>query len=116
MSEENQIVIPPSFIALFVPPGRIKPTASRAEISARHEFCEDLAASLTEHAGTRLWEAQFTQTEVLARICRALRHGDAVVSAAEAQWVVCRLAELLGWPMPGPACETGPAGGRHWKP
>ena len=43
MSEDNQIIIPPSFIALFVPPGRIKPTEPREVIAERYELCEDLA-------------------------------------------------------------------------
>jgi len=43
VTDENQFHIPPSFIALYVPPGRIKPTAGRDEIAQRYEFCEDLA-------------------------------------------------------------------------
>jgi hypothetical protein len=38
---------------------------------------------------------------VLQRCERGLCSPDGVVSAAEAQWVVTRLAELLGWPHPG---------------
>ena len=37
MPDENQLVVPPSFIALFVEPGRIKPSASREEILARYD-------------------------------------------------------------------------------
>ncbi|MBC7993296.1 MAG: ATPase with chaperone activity, partial [Rhizobacter sp.] len=48
MSDDNQTEVPPSFIALFVEPGRIKPNASRAEIQQRYEFCEDFASMLTE--------------------------------------------------------------------
>lgn len=44
MSEDaNQINIPQSFIALFVEPGRQKPSASRAVVAQRYELCEDLA-------------------------------------------------------------------------
>jgi Fe2+ transport system protein FeoA len=102
MSEDSQIVVPPSFVALFVPPGRIKPTASRADITARHEFCEDLAQLLTEQANTKLWELGVTEGDVLERIQRGLLAEASVVNAAEARWVLRRLAELLDWPDPGP--------------
>ena len=52
MSDENQLTIPPSFIALFVPPGRIKPNASREQIAERYEFCEDLATMMMDSAKT----------------------------------------------------------------
>ena len=94
----SQIIVPPSFVALFVPPGRIKPTASREEIGARYEFCEDLAQMLTEHARTKHWELGVTEQDVLQRMHRGLLGDDAPVSEAEAAWVVRRLAELLDWP------------------
>jgi sporulation protein YlmC with PRC-barrel domain len=72
MSDESQIVVPPSFIALFVVPGRSKPSAPRAEIAARHEFCEDLANLLTEPANTKLWELGVTEADVLERMHRGL--------------------------------------------
>jgi hypothetical protein len=100
MSDENQIEIPPSFIALFVEPGRIKPSASRAEIQQRYEFCEDLASMLTETAQSRLWELGITESDVLERIRGGLLAGEAGVNAAEAEWVTRRLAELLGWAIP----------------
>jgi hypothetical protein len=100
MSDESQIEIPPSFIALFVEPGRIKPNASRAEIQQRYEFCEDLAGMLTETAQSRLWELGITESDVLARIRGGLLAGEAGVNAVEAEWVTRRLAELLGWAIP----------------
>ena len=100
MSDDNQIEVPPSFIALFVAPGRIKPNAPRAEIQQRYEFCEDLASMLTETAQSRLWELGITEGDVLARIHSGLLAGGAGVNAAEAQWVLRRLAELLGWESP----------------
>lgn len=112
MSDESQLVVPPSFVALFLAPGRSKPSATREEIAARHEFCEDLASLLTESASTKLWELGVAESDVLERMHRGLLDtqpgSPAAVSAAEAAWVVCRLAELLGWPMPA-ACCTGPA-------
>ncbi len=110
MSDESQMVVPPSFIALFMKPGRSKPVAARAEIAARHEFCEDLASLLTEPARTKLWELGVTEADVLERMHRGLLAeppgSAAVVSAAEARWVVCRLAEMLGWPLPE-GCGSG---------
>jgi len=94
----SQIVVPPSFVALFVPPGRIKPTAAREEIAARYEFCEDLAQMLTEHARTKHWELGVTEQDVLERMRLGLLEQDSGVSEAEAAWVVRRLAELLDWP------------------
>ncbi len=100
MSNESQIEIPPSFIALFVEPGRIKPNAPRELISQRYEFCEDLATMLTEPAQTNLWELGITERDVLNRIQAGLCTGHAGVNEAEAGWVIQRLAELLGWNCP----------------
>ena len=97
MSFENQIEVPPSFIALFVPPGRIKPTASREHICQRYELCEDLAGMCVDTAQTNLWALGITEADVLSRIHSGLLTGAGVVDAKEAQWVTCRLAELLGW-------------------
>jgi hypothetical protein len=93
----NQIIIPPSFIALFVEPGRTKPNASREHIYARYDLCEDMANLLTEQASNKLWELGITEADVLERISQGL-HGEGIgLSAVEAQWVVRRLAEILGW-------------------
>ncbi|MBA4175478.1 MAG: ATPase with chaperone activity [Leptothrix sp. (in: Bacteria)] len=107
MSEDSQIVVPPSFVALFVPPGRLRPTAGRDRITARYELCEDLAQLLTEQATTKKWELGVTEADVLQRIQRGLLADAGVVSAPEARWVVRRLAELLGWPDPGPHADEG---------
>ncbi|MBX3621394.1 MAG: ATPase with chaperone activity [Rhizobacter sp.] len=101
--DEYQIEVPPSFIALFVPPGRIKPTAPRETIRERYEFCEDLAHMLTDTARARLWELGITERDVLERIHAGLVSGTVGVSADEAVWVTRRLAELLGWDAPPPA-------------
>ncbi|MDO9092515.1 MAG: ATPase with chaperone activity [Rubrivivax sp.] len=113
MSDESQIVVPPSFIALFVPPGRIKPTASRAEIAARYEFCEDLAQMLTEQALDKRWQLGVTEDDVLQRMLGGLQAEVSVVNDAEAVWVVTRLAELLDWPAlpPAPPLPHTPAAG-----
>lgn len=103
MSEDNQFTVPPSFIALFVPPGRVKPTEPREHIGERYELCEDLAQMLTEQAQTRKWSLGVTEADVLQRIEQGLLAPGSVVAPAEAHWVVRRLAELLDWPDPGAA-------------
>jgi hypothetical protein len=97
MSDDNQIVIPPSFIALFVEPGRSKPSAIKEVIYERYDFCEDMASMLTEQANAKLWELGITEADVLERIYQGLTVADVGVSVREAGWVVTRLAELLGW-------------------
>lgn len=101
MSEDSQIVVPPSFVALFVPPGRTRPTASREHIAARHELCEDLAQALTEPAATRRWELGLSEELVLDRMGQGLNTDATGLTGAEARWVLRRLAELLGWHDPG---------------
>lgn len=100
MHEDSQLLIPPSFIALYVPEGRIKPTLPRDEIAQRYELCEDMAQMLTETASTMLVTLGITERDVLARCRLGLLAEPAVVSADEAGWVVSRLAELMNWPVP----------------
>lgn len=100
MSDENQILIPPSFIALFVPPGRIKPTESREHIAERYDLCEDLATLLVEHAKAMQFDLGIAESDVLERSLAGLQTEQAGVTLAEAGWVVRRLAELLDWPYP----------------
>jgi len=100
MSEDSQIVVPPSFVALFVEPGRIKPNASREAITARYEFCEALATLLVERAQTLQWRLGITETDVLDRLRAGLSGPEAPVGEAEAGWILSRLAELLEWERP----------------
>ncbi|MET0382332.1 MAG: ATPase with chaperone activity [Burkholderiaceae bacterium] len=95
MSEENQIVVPPSFIALFVEPGRTKPNATREAITARYEFCEALATLLVERAQTLQWQLGITEADVLDKLHAGLRGPDAPVADEEGEWILRRLAELL---------------------
>ena len=97
MSDDNQIVIPPSFIALFVEPGRTKPSATKETIYQHYDFCEDMANMLTEQANAKLWELGITEVDVLERIYQGLTVANVGLTMPEAQWVVTRLAELLGW-------------------
>ena len=98
--EHSQTIIPPSFIALYLTPGRpyMKPSEPRHVIAERYEFCEDLAQMLVDEARARLWDLKIGEDEVLRRIHQGLLGGaPAALDAAQAQWVVTRLAELLGW-------------------
>jgi hypothetical protein len=97
MSDDDQSVLPASFIALYLAPGRSRPSAPRAEIAQRHEFCEDLASLLMDTAQNKLWELGVTEADVLERTHRGLLAQPSSVSSAEADWVIRRLAELLGW-------------------
>jgi len=100
MDEGNQILIPPSFSALYVPPGKIKPTLGASEMAARYELCEDMAQLLTEQAANQQFQLGITEDLALERCLQGLLATPEVVSEAEARWVVCRLAELLNWPLP----------------
>ncbi len=100
MSEDNQIIVPDSFLALYTRPGGYKLTEPVGVVRARYELCEDLAQLLTAQAGARLDDRGASERDVLAGMREALSLEDSPVSATEAQWVVCRLAELMGWEMP----------------
>lgn len=95
-SDESQIIVPPSFIALFVEPGRIKPRASREHIGARYEFCEDLAQLLSQRVQEIRADLGVTEDDVLDRMQRGLHDESAGVDEQEARWVFTRLLELLG--------------------
>ena len=97
---DSQIVIPPSFVQIFVSEGRLKPTERREVIAARYDLCEDLAQMLTETARTKFFELGVTEIDVLERIHNGLAVDPSLVSAQEVLWVVRRLAELLAWPLP----------------
>lgn len=99
MYDHNQLEIPDSFVALFIEPGRQKPNATRAAISARYEFCEDLANQLVEYARAQHHDLGITEADVLARVRLGLAQTAAGVDPAEARWVVRRLAELEDWPV-----------------
>lgn len=109
MTQEFQIDIPPSFVALYVPPGQIKPTLGQRDMAARYELCEDLAQALTEQARLTQFQLGITESDVLEKMLQALLQEGSPVSPPQALWVVRRLAELLDWP-PLPSAEPDPAG------
>jgi hypothetical protein len=98
MSEDSQLIIPRSFIELFIPEGGIRPREPRDVIAARYDLCEDMAQMLIEHARDKLFELGVTEQDVLERVRRGLLVEGSVVSHDEAGWVIRRLAELLDWP------------------
>lgn len=100
MTDENQFQIPRSFVALFVPPGKSKPTESRVFIGDRYEFCEDLASLMSEPARATLLELGITESDVLLQCHRGLLIDTSVLASPEAGWVVRRLAEMLDWECP----------------
>jgi hypothetical protein len=81
-------------------PGRSKPVASRFFIAQRYELCEDMANLLTQTAQELLHGLGITEADVLQRCYQGLAVDNSVLNAAEAEWVVRRLAELLQWPQP----------------
>ncbi|HEY4069873.1 MAG TPA: hypothetical protein VGM74_23385 [Burkholderiaceae bacterium] len=94
--DENQVRIPDAFIALFQD-ARQRLTAPRERVAARYELCEDLANLLTEHCSTVHFRDGVDEETVLRRCLQGLQVEPSTVTPAEAEWVVQRTAELLGW-------------------
>lgn len=99
MSDDYQIDIPPSFFAVYTD-ARQRLGEPIAVVRARYEVCEDLASHLVQHAQVLHHVEVPSEEEILLRIHAGLNTPDAGVSPAEAQWIVRRLAELLGWACP----------------
>ena len=99
MSDDYQIDIPPSFFAVFTD-ARQRLNEPIAVVRERYEVCEDLSNHLVQHAQILHHVEVPSEDEILRRILAGLASPDAGVSAAEAQWIVRRLAELLGWTCP----------------
>ena len=93
---DNQIDVPPSFIALFLNrSGSLRIT--HAALLLRYEQCEDMAHSLVEHAQLLAAGETFAEQAILQRCLDGLRVDQSHFAAPEAEWVVRRLAELLEW-------------------
>ena len=96
MSDESQITVPESFVALYR--DRYQRLTIRAqELAARSELCEDLAQAMTERCREIHFRDGVDEAEVLARCLQGLLHDGSPITPPEARWVVCRTAELLGW-------------------
>lgn len=97
---DSQFVIPPSFIQLFVPEGKTRPSETREVIAQRYDLCEDMAQMLTETAREKHFGIGVAESDVLSRIHAGLAADESLVSTDEALWVARRLAELLRWELP----------------
>ena len=100
MNPENQIEIPQSFVALYLRPGRSKPSDPWPTVMERYNLCEDMASLLTNTAGQMLFDLKITESDVLDRCHRGLTLTPGVFSPSESRWVTTRLAELMSWPFP----------------
>lgn len=101
---DSQIHIPESFIRLFLVPGQPVPRHRAAELAMRHEFCDDLAMSLMPRAQELQFQLGITEADVIDRMLESLMvltavddSAEARLMLAEARWVVCHMAEQLGW-------------------
>ena len=99
MDDTSQIQPPESFALLFRNRAGLLKTPV-ATVVARYELCEDLACHLVEQAQTVYHAGNTSESGILLSFHQALSAEGGVVSAAEAGWVVQRLAELLQWQAP----------------
>ncbi len=104
MSDDNQIFILPSFFAVYSD-ARQRLCEPIGVVRERYEICEDLASHLVGHAQIQHHTEVPVESEILRRIHAGLATPEAGVTTAEADWIVQRLAELLGWQGP----EAAPA-------
>ena len=97
MSDDYQILIPPSFEAVHRDArGRLQ--LPRDAFRARYELCEDMAQMLVDASQAVHHDQGVAEDEILTRTQAGLAATESGFSEAEAGWVVIRLAELLGWP------------------
>ena len=108
----NQIEPPPSFVALFASPSGQRLLQPMSHVRERYELCEDLAQMMVDQASTAQFKSGAAEQDVLAGMQAALTVEGSPVEAAEAGWVVQRLAELLDWPpfAPSPFLAPSPPG------
>lgn len=98
--DDSQLEVPASFSQVYATPDGRRLTVTLSELRARYELCEDMAQMLTERASEILFKLGVAESDVLERMQGGLAGEGSPVTPAEARWVTCRLAELLGWPMP----------------
>ena len=98
MSDDYHLEIPPSFLALYLAPGGSKLLAPKAQVLADYELCEDMAQLLAPTAADMQFKLGVTEHDVMTRCLAGLLEEGAVVPAAQAHWVVRRMAEILHWP------------------
>lgn len=99
MHDENQIFVPPSFLAVYSDArGRLRESAD--VVRSRYELCEDLAGHLVGQAQTLYHVQAPSEFEILRRIHAGLNAPESGMAPGEATWIVSRLAELLAWQCP----------------
>ena len=97
MTIDNQIEVPQSFMLMYVNPGASRPNAPQDVVLARYGQCEDMACILAEQAQALSFRENLREREVLDRCHQGLLAYESDFSAKESEWVILRLAELLGW-------------------
>lgn len=97
MSDEYQIEIPQSFMHCSLSLDARSQMHRATSWLHSYELCEDMANMLTELAKNMFFSLGITVREVLERCHRGPIGEGAVVSEAEAGWVISRLDELLDW-------------------
>lgn len=95
--DDSQILIPEAFTAIHSDPVRGKLTISREELAQRFELCEDMANLLSDSTAAQWFKTGLEKEEVLEQVRQGLLGENSVVSEPEAQWVVGRIGEVLGW-------------------
>lgn len=99
MDDENQIFVPPSFMAVYSDArGRLR--ARSDAVRERYSLCEDLANHLVERAQILYHVQAPSEAEILRGIHAGLRTAESGMAPGEATWIVSRLAELLAWQCP----------------
>lgn len=97
--DANQILVPPSFIAVYSD-ARERLTERMDTVRQRYELCEDLASHLVEQAQLLYHREGASEEGVLAAIHAGLSAEQSGVTVPEARWITLRLAELLAWRSP----------------
>ena len=106
MYDHNQTLVPESFLALHSKHGRA--LLPREEIEARFELCEDLALHTASFLAAHEQDPDGS-SDALRRCHDGLRVEPVAVGAAEAGWVIRRVAELQDWPVPEWLSDAAPA-------
>lgn len=100
MDDSNQIDVPPSFVALYTARSGDRLTRPPQAVRERYEVCEDLAQMLAEQASAAQFKTGASEREVLEEMQAGLAGTESPLPGQEAQWVVLRIAEILGWSVP----------------
>ena len=99
MEDDNQIYVPPSFMAVYSDARGCLRAGSNA-VRERYGLCEDLANHLVEQAQILYHVQAPSEAEILRRIHAGLSDPESAMAPGEATWIVSRLAELLAWQCP----------------